>query len=164
MARPPALDPLILTAALQGLETQLARVNEHIAAVQRMLGNRPVTAAGAGTPGVRPKRVVSAAARRRMAAAQRRRWATVRGAAEQASKAPAAPEKAARPKRKLSAAGRKRIIDALKKRWAAIRAKAAEAEKAVARKVAKKATPPAAKKVQARKAAKVAGGTDEHPR
>jgi len=145
MPRPPALDPSILTSALQGLETQRARITDQIATVRQMLGNRPVPAAGGTSPGVRPKRVVSAAARRRMAEGQKRRWAAVKGAAKEAGKAPAAPAKAVRPKRRLSAAGRKRIIEATKKRWAAVRAKAAQAEKTAGKKVVKKATPPAAK-------------------
>ena len=118
MPRPPALDPLILTVALQGLEAQRAGITDQIATVQQMLGNRPAPPAGAIPAGVRPKRVVSPAARWRMAAAQRRRWAAVK-TAEQASKAPAAPKQAALPKRKLSAAARKRIAAAQKARWAA---------------------------------------------
>jgi len=134
---------LLLTAALQGLETQRARIDDQIATVRRMLGSQPVPAAGATPPGVRPKRVVSAAARRRMAEGQKKRWAAARGAAKEAGKAPAAPAKAVRPKRKLSAAGRKAMAEGARKRWAAIRAKAAEAKKVV-----KKTSPPAAKKVQ----------------
>jgi hypothetical protein len=56
----------------------------------------------------KPKRTMSATARRRIAADQRKRWA-------EAKKATGTPVKKA--KRKMSAAGRKRIAEATRKRW-----------------------------------------------
>jgi uncharacterized protein involved in exopolysaccharide biosynthesis len=69
----PTLTPEILTAALQGLEAQRARLDAHIAEVQRMLGARPQPAAPASAP--KPKRKLSAAAVKRIAAGQKKRWA-----------------------------------------------------------------------------------------
>jgi len=56
-----------------------------------------------------PKRIISAASRRKMALAQKARWATAKG-------------DAAKPKRTISAAGRKRIAAAQRARWAKLRA------------------------------------------
>jgi hypothetical protein len=71
-----------LHAALEGLELQKTRVEEQIAQVRSMLGQRgPKKAAAAshaavGSPA--PKRVLSEAARKRIAAAQKKRWAAYR--------------------------------------------------------------------------------------
>ncbi len=66
----PNLSPEILTAALQGLEAQRARLESQIAVVKRTLGAR---AQQPTDP--KPKRKMSAAARKRIAEAQRKRWA-----------------------------------------------------------------------------------------
>ena len=124
------LTPEILTAALQGLEAQKARLEAHIAEVTGLLGARPQEpAAAAKAP--KPKRKMSAAGRRRMAAGQQRRWAAHRQKAEAATKAkePAAAANTPRPKRKMSAAGRKRIVAATRKRWAEYHRRKAEAAK-----------------------------------
>ena len=96
------------------------------------------------SPSVKPKRTMSALARRKIAAAQRKRWAKARKAAKPT---PAKPEKKSAPpakKRRMSTAARRRIADAQKKRWAAIKAKKATSAKkgvktVLAKKVAKKA-------------------------
>ena len=94
----------------------------------------------AGSPSIKRKRTMSAAARKRIGDAQRKRWAEVR-AKKAAKPAPATVEKkAAAPpakKRKMSAAARKRIAAAQKKRWAAIRAAKKSAKTAPAKKVGK---------------------------
>ena len=80
------LTPEILTAALQGLEAQRARLDAHIAEVRRMLGDRaqqPVARADAP----RPKRKMSAAGRKRIAAAQKERWAEYHRQKAEATKA-----------------------------------------------------------------------------
>jgi hypothetical protein len=66
---------------------------------------------GTGTTGEtrRPKRIISAASRRKMALAQRARWAKVNG-------------RGPKPKRTISAAGRKRIAAAQRARWAKLKA------------------------------------------
>ncbi|HUS07657.1 MAG TPA: hypothetical protein VMZ52_15230 [Bryobacteraceae bacterium] len=80
-----AADDSLLQAALEGLEAQKMRIEEQIRRVQGMLrqGRRGRPAA-AGVDGAsaaeseRPKRVLSAAARKRIAAAQKKRWANFR--------------------------------------------------------------------------------------
>jgi hypothetical protein len=82
----------VLTAALDGLQAQLAKLDSQIAEVRRLLGaplrgRRPKpgneTKGGSDSPsGYAParkkRRKLSAAARKRMADAQKRRWAAVR--------------------------------------------------------------------------------------
>jgi hypothetical protein len=78
---------------------------------------------GSGTPRStnQPKRIISAASRRKMALAQRARWARAgKGSQPVAVKTTAsAPVKHTR---KISAAGRKRIAAATRARWAKFRA------------------------------------------
>jgi len=74
----------------------------------------------------RPKRRMSAAARRRIAQAQRARWAKLRGNSKPAAGARTAERTAA--KRTLSPEGRKRIAAAARARWA--RARAQQTKKA----------------------------------
>ena len=71
-----SLDAGILSAALEGLELQKERLDQQIAEVRRLLG-------GAGRKSVvveakKPRRKLSAAARKRIAVAQRKRWAEFR--------------------------------------------------------------------------------------
>lgn len=93
MARPrknAQYEPL-LRAALEGLDLQRQRIEEHIGQVRSLLGigtgrrgrppgskNSKKTAEDKAAGG---KRVMSAAARKRMSAAQRRRWVEHRKAA-----------------------------------------------------------------------------------
>jgi hypothetical protein len=118
----------ILTAALIGFEVQKDRIDIQIAEIRSLIDGGPKESDAAADSG-KPKRKVSAAARRRMAKAQKLRWKKIKQGAE--------PEKAetAKPKRVLSAKARKAISAAQKARWAA-----------------KKAAKPAAKKKAARKA------------
>ena len=133
------LTPEILTAALAGLEAQKDRIATQIAEVRRMLGGAPVPAPSvAEAPTRKPRRKMSAAARKRIAEAQRKRWAAVRktsGTAPAAAKQTAKTAKAApAQKRRMSAAGRKRIAEATRKRWAEFRKeKAAAAAKTAAK-------------------------------
>ena len=107
------MNPEIIAAAIEGFESQRARLDEQISELRAMLGGAsPESAAGLHNSG---RQRISAAARRRMAAGQRKRWA--------AAKAASAPATAAsKGKRRLSAAGRAAIVAALKRRWAAKRA------------------------------------------
>jgi hypothetical protein len=147
------LTPEILAAALQGLEAQRERIESQLAAVRRLMrdGSKamvapPVSAASTPTDGdPRPRRKLSARARKRIGEAQKKRWAAFH---KQSGKPPATDKKPARGatsvkatpseapvrKRKMSAAGRKRIIEATKKRWAAFH----KAQRSAA---AKRATP-----------------------
>jgi hypothetical protein len=117
------LTPEIISAAINGFESQKRRIDEQIAELRTMLPDgSPPAATPEATPGKRKK--FSAAARRKMALAQKARWAKIKGEAEGAAPTPA---QAPKPKRKLSAAGRKAIIAATKKMWAAKRAAAKKA-------------------------------------
>jgi len=146
------LDHALLEAALTGLETQKARIEEYISSVRSQLGVR-----GPGRPKqaitepltVTKKRRLSAAGRKRVGEAARRRWAAVRAEQEVAAAPPPR-------KRKLSAAGRAAIVAALKKRWAAKKAatkkpKQLMAKKVTAKAVAKKAPAKVTKKTAKRK-------------
>ena len=72
-------DTSLLTAALEGLELQRARVDAQIREVKSMLGGKGARAAAepaAAAKKPRKKRKkLSAAARARIAAAQKKRWA-----------------------------------------------------------------------------------------
>jgi len=63
----------ILAAALIGFEVQKTRIDAKIADIRSLLDGGARTAT-AGPDSGKPKRKVSAAARRRMARAQRMRW------------------------------------------------------------------------------------------
>jgi hypothetical protein len=117
----PKLSDDILAAALEGFEAQKTRIETKIAEIRGLLGG---TAVSSDTE--KPRRKVSASARRRMARAQKLRWKKVKQTVE-----------TAKPKRQMSAGARKRIAAAQKKRWAAIK-KAAEPKPAVARKAWRK--------------------------
>jgi hypothetical protein len=138
------LAPEILTAALQGLEAQRARLDAHIAEVRRLLGARPQQPT-APAEALKPKRKMSAAGRRRIAAATKKRWAEYhrkQAAAGQKARKPAAAAKAPRPRRKLSAAALKHIVEAQRKRWAEYHRKKAEpAQKTEEPAAVKKAAP-----------------------
>lgn len=88
--------------------------------------------AGSKTAGAspQPKRLISAASRRRMALAQKKRWAAIKAGSE------VSPE---RPKRRISPEGMKRIIAATKKYWAQKRSEEAKANRAAAKKASQKA-------------------------
>ncbi|HVT94922.1 MAG TPA: hypothetical protein VHD76_18880 [Bryobacteraceae bacterium] len=80
-----------LQAALEGLQLQKQRLDEQIAQVRSLLGQRkPVSAASSATTATsgapRQRRELSAAARKRIAAAQRKRWAAYRKKAGAAGK------------------------------------------------------------------------------
>ena len=84
MAKSNPLDPEILAAALEGLQQKVQRLNEQIAAVRNLMGQRkrgrpPKTEETEGTA-ARPtkRRQLSPAARKRIAEAQKKRWAAIR--------------------------------------------------------------------------------------
>src|ERR1039457_4221671 len=82
-----------------GTQLRLEKLNQVISAIESLNGS--------GTR--RPKRIISAASRRKMAQAQRARWGKTKG-------------RAPKPKHTISAAGRKRIAAAQRARWAKVRA------------------------------------------
>ncbi len=118
---PAKLSNNIITAAIEGFESQKAQIDAQIAELRQMLSGPSAKTAVAPEPAKRKRRKMSAAGRARIAEAQRKRWAASRKASE-----PSAPKVAPKPKRKLSGAGRRAIIAAAKKRWAAKRAEAAK--------------------------------------
>ncbi len=68
------LDAGILSAALEGLELQKQRLEQQIVEVRRLLsgrGQKPAVAVAAK----KPRRKMSAAARKHIAAVQKKRWA-----------------------------------------------------------------------------------------
>jgi hypothetical protein len=66
-------DSSILEAALIGYQLQRDRIDNAIAELRQKLGGK--TAPAISSDGQRPKRKMSAAARKRIAAAQKKRWA-----------------------------------------------------------------------------------------
>ena len=143
---PPKLTKEIITAAIEGYESQKTRINQQIAELRSRLtgGLAKPTAESEGSPSKRRK--FSAAARRRMVEAQKARWAKIKGEPK-----PSAPAKApTKPKRKISAAGRKAMAEASSKRWAAVKAAKEKAAKPASKKAAFKKT--AAKKAVVKEA------------
>ena len=69
-------DPIVLEAALEGLELQKKRIEAQMAEIRSRLGRRTTVAAA---PELK-KRDLSPEARRRIAAAQKKRWAEYRKA------------------------------------------------------------------------------------
>ena len=66
----------ILEAALEGLESQKQKLENHIAAVYSLMGRKPARDMANDTASSTPaKRVLSPEARKRIAAAQKKRWA-----------------------------------------------------------------------------------------
>ena len=123
---PRQIDHSILEMALIGYEAERRKIEEAIAAIQGELGagsRRAIPAVEGAAP--KPRRTMSAAARKRIAAAQKKRWAEFH-AKEPAGKSVAATKKAA-PKKAVSAEVKRKRIAALAK------ARAAKAEKKAAR-------------------------------
>jgi len=98
-----------LAEVLKELQQERDRLNRAIAALSPLAARNGHTSMNGAR---RPRRVISAAGRRRIVEAQRARWARVKGAR---------PAKVGLPKRVLSAAARKRIADAQRARWAKVR-------------------------------------------
>jgi hypothetical protein len=122
MAYTKRLDTDLLRAALVGYQHQHSLLGERIAEITRELGGKTAQTADTGTG--RPKRVMSAATRRRMAASQQKRWAEKKGTA-----AGSPVKQAGTKKRKMSAEGRERIAEATRKRWEEYRAEKAAAQR-----------------------------------
>jgi len=83
-----------LRAERTNLASQLKHVDAALSVLVKLNG---------GTHDTKPRRTLSASARRRISLAQKARWAK---------------QKVARPKRTISAAGRRRIAAAQRARWA----------------------------------------------
>ena len=125
-------------------QLRLEKLNEIISGIESLNGGSAVSSKSG-----QPKRIISAASRRKMALAQRKRWASIRKGSHSASAPSSAPAKrtmsaaarrrislvqkarwaklkgqatAPKPKRHISAAGKRRIAQAARARWAKIRA------------------------------------------
>ena len=70
-----SLDPAILSAALEGLELQKQRLEQSIAEVRRVIGGTTRKVAVATVKAKKPRRKMSAAARKHISAVQKKRWA-----------------------------------------------------------------------------------------
>lgn len=128
----PTLNSDILTAALIGFEVQKARIDNQIAEIRSQLDGGRAEPDAASDSG-KPKRKVSAKARRRMAKAQKLRWKKVKQADEPAT------AETAKQKRVMSPSARKAISAAQKARWAV--KKTGPAKKAGRKKRAKASAP-----------------------
>jgi len=94
-------------------QVAVEKLEEAISAIETLNGRH----AGTTVNGTRPRRTMSAAARRRIARAQRARWAKVRRQTTQSS------AKSSNSRRgRISAEGRNRIAAAARARWARVRA------------------------------------------
>jgi hypothetical protein len=105
----------LLELALKGLTAERERIDEEITQLKTQLRGDD---ARVGAVLARPKRTMSAAARRRISLGMKRRYAALRQAVQPNAVRPA-PARAAKPAGGgLTAAGRKRLSDLMKKRWA----------------------------------------------
>ena len=117
MAKP--LDRSVLEMALIGYQRSLENIQEKMADIQRQLGIRPAKAAApAATGEAKPKRQMSAVARKRIALAQKKRWAAFHQA-----EAPAPAPKKVAVKRRLSPVRKAALLANLAKARAAKAAK-----------------------------------------
>ena len=69
------MDNSLLTAALVGYEIQLQKIQNAIAEIRNQLGHESTGSKATVVNGTKPRRHMSAAARKRIAAGQRKRWA-----------------------------------------------------------------------------------------
>ena len=98
-------------------QVEVDKLEKAISAIEGLSGK----GAGSSANGTRPKRTMSATARKRIAEAQRARWAKFR---KQSLQANAKPSKSG--SRRISAEGRKRIAAAARARWARVKAQLAK--------------------------------------
>jgi len=96
-------------------QLEVERLGQAISAIESLHGS------GASRKGNQPKRIISAASRRKMALAQKARWAKVRSGSKPAAGV-AKTTGSTHVKHMISAAGRRRIAAAQKARWAKLKA------------------------------------------
>jgi hypothetical protein len=113
------IDRATLEMALTGYGAERQRIEAAIAAIRKQVDGHVAAPTSKGAR--RPKRAMSAAARRRIAAAQRKRWAAFHGERNGGGA----------PKRKMSAAAKAELAANLAKARAAKAAKARRMAKAV---------------------------------
>src|ERR1700733_296408 len=106
-----------IVSQLRTQRTNLANQLRHVDAALSVLGK--LEGGSNHTNGNQPKRIISAASRRKMAAAQRARWAAVKkGPQSESTKTTTS----APVKRIMSASARRKIAVAQKLRWSKLRA------------------------------------------
>jgi hypothetical protein len=94
-------------------QLRLEKLNQVISAIESLNGSRTGETS-------QPKRIISAASRRKMALAQKARWASIRNGSQPAKVGKTTGSAPA--KRKISAAGKRRIAAAQRARWAKLKA------------------------------------------
>jgi hypothetical protein len=107
---------LQLRAEHSRAQLELEKLGQAISAIELLNGS------GASRTTNQPKRVISAASRRKMALAQKARWAKVRSGSKPVARA-AKTTSAAPVKHRMSASAKRKIAAAQRARWAKIRAK-----------------------------------------
>jgi hypothetical protein len=115
------IDRATLEMALIGYEAERQKIAAAMAAIRKQVDGHVAAPAVSGAR--KPRRVMSAAARRRIAAAQRKRWAAFYAEQKSGSAKTA-------PKRKVSAAAKTRLAANLAKARAARAARAKRMAKA----------------------------------
>jgi hypothetical protein len=108
-----------IVSELRVERTNLANQLRHVDAALSVLGK--LNGRSNHSNANQPKRIISAASRRKMAAGQRARWAAVRTGPKPATEV-AKTTGSAHVKRTMSASARRRIAAAQKARWAKLRA------------------------------------------
>ena len=111
-----------LTNALQELREQRKQAQLHMEKLDQAISViESLNGSGATRTTNQPKRIISAASRRKMALAQRARWAKIKKGSKPIAAA-AKPSALAPAKRTISAAGRRRIAAFQRARWANLKA------------------------------------------
>lgn len=107
-----------LNNALQELRAELSRARLHVAKLDKAITViESLNGSGTSRNVNQPKRIISAASRRKMAQAQRTRWAQARNGSQ-----PAAAGSVHKKAHTMSASARRKIAAAQRARWATIRA------------------------------------------
>jgi hypothetical protein len=108
---PKQIDSSVLEMALIGFEAEIQKITARISAIRKRLGAR----AQRITQGPKPKRVLSAAAKKKIADAQKKRWAEYHAK----HKAPANPARRQDPNGSFSPAAKAKLVANLAKARAA---------------------------------------------
>jgi hypothetical protein len=111
-----------LTSALQQLREERRQAQEHVDKLDRaILVIESLNGSTSSRNPSQPRRIVSAASRRKMAQAQKARWASIRKEAQPVAETTKTTGLAI-VKRTMSASARRKIAAAQKARWAKFRA------------------------------------------
>ena len=112
---------LNLDNALRELREKRSQAQVEIDKLDQIIsGIESLNGTGASSKATQPKRIISAASRRKMALAQKARWASIRKQSQPTAVAKTTGSAPA--KRTMSASARRKIAAAQKARWAKFRA------------------------------------------